>query len=107
MQGQFRKNFRGPRRGCAGIAGPSAPSGPAMPLSARGGHAAVLPSGALGTSRIQPPAVFRFRGAGFHSLNGYPAGAGHIIGANRAPARSAISKLGQITGLVRELPSMP
>ena len=78
-----------------------------MPLSARGGNAAALPSGALGTSRIQPPAVFRFRGAGLHSLNGYPAGAGHIIGANRAPTRSAISKLCQITGLVRELPSMP
>ena len=107
MQGQFWKNFRVPRRGGAGIAGPSAPSGPAMPLSARGGNAAALPSGALGTSRIQPPGVFRFRGAGLHSLNGYPAGAGHIIGANRAPARSAISKLCQITGLVRELPSMP
>ena len=100
----FGKTFAGVG---AGVAGPSAPSGPAMPLSARGGNAAALPSGALGTSRIQPPAVFRFRGAGLHSLNGYPAGAGHIIGANRAPARSAISKLCQITGLVRELPSMP
>ena len=65
------------------------------------------PRGEPRASRVPPLAGFRFRGAGLHSLNGYPAGAGHIIGANRAPARSAISKLCQITGLVRELPSMP
>ena len=51
--------------------------------------------------------VFRFRGAALHSPNGHPCGAGPIIGANRAPARPAISKLCQITGLARELPSMP
>ena len=101
MQGQFWKNFRGPRRACAQGRG----ARDARPCPR--GNAAALPSGALGTSRIPPPAVFRFRGAALHSLNGRPAGAGNIIGANRAPARSAISKLCQITGLARELPSMP
>ena len=106
----FGKNFTGVGAGARASRAPrpqAGPSGPAMPLSARGGNGAALPSGALGTSRIQPPAVFRFRGAGRHSPNGYPAGAGHIIGANRAPARSAISKPCRITGLVRELPSKP
>ena len=71
------------------------------------GNAAALPFGALGTSRITPPAVFRFRGAALHSPNGHPCGAGPIIGANRAPARPAISKPCRFTGLARELPSMP
>ena len=60
-----------------------------------------------GPSRIPPPVVFRFRGAGRHSPNGYPAGAGPIIGASRAPARSAISKPCRFTGLGREPRSMP
>ena len=78
-----------------------------MPLSARGVNAAALLSGALGTSRTPPPAVFRFRGAGRHSLDGYPAGAGPVIGANRAPAHPAIPKPCRFTGPGRELPSMP
>ena len=66
---------------------------PAMPDPARGarpaggGVAAALLPGALGTSRIPPTAVIRFRSAGRHPLKGRPAGAGPIIGANRAPAR--------------------
>ena len=89
----FGKTFAGavagalPGRGCRRGNGPRSP---AMPLSACGGNAAALPSGALGTSRIPPSAVFRFRGAGRHSLNGYLAGAGPILGADRAPVRSAI-----------------
>ena len=71
-----------------------------------GGVAAALLSGALGTSRIPRTAVFRFRGPRRHPLKGCPAGAGPIIGANRAPARSAISKLCRFTGLGREPPSM-
>ena len=73
---------------------------------AGGGVAAALLSGALGTSRIPRTAVFRFRGPRRHPLKGCPAGAGPIIGANRAPARSAISKLCRFTGLGREPPSM-
>ena len=46
-------------------------------------------------------------GADRHSLNGHPAGAGPIIGANRAPARPAISKLCRFTGPGREPTSMP
>ena len=87
----FGKTFAGP-----GEAGP-----------ARGGDAAALPSGALGTSRIPPPAVFRFRGAVRHPPNGHPAGDGPIIGADRAPARPAIPKPYRFTGPGRELPSMP
>ena len=97
----FGKTFAG-----AGAHAPGA-EGPAMPGHARGGNAAALPSGALGTSRITQPAVFRFRGAALHSPNGRPCGAGPIIGANRAPARPAISKPCRFTGLARELPSMP
>ncbi len=41
-----------------------------------------------------------------HPLKGCPAGAGPIIGANRAPARSAISKPCRFTGPGREPPSM-
>ena len=73
----------------------------------RGGVAAALLSGALGTSRVPPTAVFRFRGAGRHPPNGHPAGAGPIIGTNRAPAHPAISKPCRITGPGREPPSMP
>ena len=68
--------------------------GPSMPDPARGarpaggGVAAALLSGALGTSRIPRTAVSRIRGAGRHPPNGCPAGAGPVIGANRArPAR--------------------
>ena len=79
----------------------------AMALSARRGNAAALLPGALGTSRIPPPAVFRFRGAVRHPPNGHPAGSGPIIGANRAPARPATPKPCRFTGPGRELPSMP
>ena len=72
---------------------------------AGGGHAAP-PSGALGTSRVPPTAVFRFRGAGRHPPNGHPAGARPIIGTNRAPAHPAISKPCRFTGPGREPPSM-
>ena len=74
---------------------------------ARGRGARDARSGALGPSRIPPPAVFRFRGAGRHSLDGHPAGAGTVIGANRAPARSSIPKPCRFTGPGRELPGMP
>ena len=50
---------------------------------------------------------FRFRGAGRHPPNGHPAGAGPVIGANRAPARPAISKPCRFTGPGREPPGMP
>ena len=56
---------------------------------------------------ISSSAVFRFSSAGRHSSNGNPAGAGPIIGANRAPARPANSKPCRFTGLGREPPSMP
>ena len=98
---------RGRRRG-------NGPRSPAMPDSARGGAPRgrrrgrrPLLSGALGTSRVPPTAVFRFRGAGRHPPNGHPAGAGPIIGTNRAPARSAISKPCRFTGTGREPPGMP
>ena len=52
-------------------------------------------------------AVIRFRSAGRHPLKGRPAGAGPIIGANRAPARPANSKPCRFTGPGREPPSMP
>ena len=71
-----------------------------------GGNAAALLPGALGTSRIPRTAVFRFRSEGRHPLKGCPAGAGPIIGANRAPARSAISKPCRFTGPGREPPGM-
>ena len=74
---------------------------------AGGGVAAALLSGALGTSRIPRTAVSRIRGAVRHPPNGCPAGAGPIIGANRAPADPAISKPCRFTGLGREPPSMP
>ena len=110
----FGKTFAGggegaqPGRRCGRGNGPR---GPAMPDPARearpagGGHAAPLP-GALGTSRIPRTAVFRFRSEGRHPLKGCPAGAGPIIGANRAPARSAISKPCRFTGPGREPPGM-
>ena len=50
---------------------------------------------------------FRSRGAGRHPLNGYPAGARPVTGANRAPAHPAISKPCRFTGPGREPPSMP
>lgn len=83
---------------------------PFSPAGARpegGGVAAALLSGALGSSRIPRTAVIRFRSAGRHPLKGRPAGAGPIIGANRAPARPANSKPCRFTGLGREPPSMP
>ena len=50
---------------------------------------------------------FRSRGAGRHPPNGRLAGAGPIIGANRAPADPAISKPCRITGLDPDRPSIP
>ena len=79
----------------------------AMALSARGGNAAAFPSGALGTSRVPPPAASRLHSAVRHPPNGHPAGDGPIIGADRAPARPAIPKPCRFTGPGRELPSMP
>ena len=73
----------------------------AMALSARGGNAAALPSGALRTSRVPPTAASRLHSAFRHPPNGHPAGDGPIIGADRAPARPAISKLCRFTGLAR------
>ena len=73
---------------------------------AGGGNAAALLSGALGTSRIPRTAVSRIRGAVRHPPNGRPAGAGPIIGANRAPARPTIPKPCRFTGPGREPPSM-
>ena len=111
----FGKYFAGggdgaqPGRGCGRGNGPRSP---AMPLPARGarpaggGHAALL-SGALGTARVPPTAVFRFRGAGRHPPNGHPAGARPIIGTNRAPDHPAISKPCRFTGPGREPPGMP
>ena len=72
----------------------------------RGGVAAALLSGALGTSRIPRTAVSRIRGAVRHPPNGCPAGAGPIIGANRAPAHPTIPKPCRFTGPGREPPSM-
>ena len=59
------------------------------------------------TSRVPPPAASRLRSAVRHPPNGHPAGAGPTIGANRAPARPAISKTCRFTGPGREPPSMP
>jgi len=49
---------------------------------------------------------FRLHGVGRHHPSGHPAGAGPIIGADRAPADPAISKPCRFTGLGREPPSM-
>ena len=104
----FGKTFRGGARmrDGLGIEGPSMPSRPAGRVPAGGGVAAALLSGALGTSRIPRTADFRFRGAGRHPPNGCPAGAGPIIGANRAPAHPTIPKPCRFTGPGREPPSM-
>ena len=58
-------------------------------------------------SRVPPLADFRFHPTGRHPPNDHPAGAGPIIGANRAPADPAISKPCRFTGPGREPPSMP
>ena len=58
-------------------------------------------------SRVPPLAGFRFHPTGRHPPNDHPAGAGPIIGANRAPADPAISKPCRFTGPGREPPSMP
>ena len=109
----FGKTFAGaarrakPVRECGRGIGPRSPFPPAGTRPAGGGVAAALPSSALGTSRIPPSEVFRFRGAGRHPLNGHPAGAGTVIGADRAPARPAIPKLCRFTGPGRQPPGMP
>ena len=58
-------------------------------------------------SRVPPLAGFRLHPTGRHPPNDHPAGAGPIIGANRAPADPAISKPCRFTGLGWEPPSMP
>ena len=65
------------------------------------------PRGAPRASRVPPLAGFRFHPTGRHPPNDHPAGAGPIIGANRAPADPAISKPCRFTGPGREPPSMP
>ena len=65
------------------------------------------PRGAPRASRAPPLAGFRFHPTGRHPPNDHPAGAGPIIGANRAPADPAISKPCRFTGPGREPPSMP
>ncbi len=73
---------------------------------AGGGAAAALLPGAPRASRVPPLAGFRFHPTGRHPPNDHPAGAGPIIGANRAPADPAISKPCRFTGPGREPPSM-
>ena len=107
----FGKTFAGAGEGAQpgrGRGRGNGPRSPAMPLPARGGGgvAAPLLSGALGASRVPPTAVFRLHSAGRHPPNGHPAGAGPIIGANRAPADPAISKPCRFTGPGREPPGM-
>ena len=91
----FRKYFAGGGEGRSQSCGRGA------------GNAAALLSGRSLGHLESATAVFRFRGAGRHPPNGHPAGAGPIIGANRAPADPAISKPCRFTGLGREPPSMP
>ena len=111
----FGKYFAGggegtqPGRGCRRGNGPRGPAMPFSPAGARpggGGVAAAPLSGALGTSRIPRTAVSRIRGAVRHPPNGRPAGAGPVIGANRAPAHPTIPKPCRFTGPGREPPSM-
>ena len=94
-------------------AGRTRERGPAEPDPARGARPAGggrrdsrCPKGA-GEEGGGNAAIFRFRGAGRHPPDGHPAGAGPIIGASRAPARSAISKPCRFTGPGREPPGMP
>ena len=82
---------------------PIRPAGRARRAAATPPPSSPAASGHLESSR--PP--FSFRGAGRHSLNGHPAGAGPVIGANRAPARPATPKPCRFTGPGREPPSMP
>ena len=105
----FGKIFQRRGRGCGTDSRSRGPRRPIRPAGTRpegGGVAAALLSGALGTSRIPRTAVSRIRGAVRHPPNGCPAGAGPIIGANRAPAHPAISKPCRFTGQGREPPSM-
>ena len=112
-----KDNF-GKLSGGAGAAGTRARrglegKGPAMPDPARGarpaggGAAAALLPGAPRASRVPPLAGFRLHPTGRHPPNDHPAGAGPIIGANRAPADPAISKPCRFTGPGWEPPSMP
>ena len=99
---------RSPAADAGAGTGREAPRCPFRPRGAPRGRRGRRPlTGALGTSRVPRTAVFRFRGAGRHPPNGHPAGAGPIIGANRAPARPAISKPCRFTGPGREPPGMP
>ena len=104
----FGKTFCGGARMRDGleIEGASMPIRPAGRVPAGGGVAAALLSGALGTSRIPRTAVSRIRGAVRHPPNGCPAGAGPVIGANRAPAHPTIPKPCRFTGPGREPSSM-
>ncbi len=101
-----KSTIRELRRRCKDNFGKTSADGGAGARPAGGGVAAALPSGALGTSRVPSSAVFRFRGAGRHPLNGHPAGAGTVIGADRAPAHPAIPKLCRLTGPGRQPPGM-
>ena len=105
----FGKIFQRRGRGCGTDSRSRGPRRPIRPAGTRpegGGVAAALLSGALGTSRVPRTAVSRIRGAVRHPPNGCPAGAGPIIGANRAPAHPTISKPCRFTGQGREPPSM-
>ena len=75
----FRKYFAG--------GGEGAQPGRGRARGDGGVAAAPLLSGALGTSRVPPTAVFRFRGAGRHPPSGHPAGARPIIGGQPRPRR--------------------
>ena len=106
----FGKTFLGRRRGCgtdSRAMGPRCPAKPAGRAPRAGGAAAALLPGAPRASRVPPLAGFRFHPTGRHPPNDHPAGAGPIIGANRAPADPAISKPCRFTGPGREPPSMP
>lgn len=98
----FGKTFR--RRQLGGTARPRMQvwARVATPRDARS-----YPRGAPRASRVPPLAGFRFHPTGRHPPNDHPAGAGPIIGANRAPADPAISKPCRFTGPGREPPSMP
>ena len=107
----FGKTFCGCRRGGA--------ARPRTRARERASKSRDAPSRPRGRRRGRPPPLrrpwgisspadrrFRFRGAGRHPPNGHPAGAGPIIGTNRAPAHPAISKPCRFTRLGREPPSM-
>ena len=91
-------------------AGRTRERGPAEPDPARGARPAGggrrdsrCPKGA-GEEGGGNAAIFRFRGAGRHPPNGLSAGAGPIIGGNRAPSGPAIPKTMPVYGARPETP---